>query len=226
MPGSTVMFNNVNSFYTPQPFNSIFPSYTVHHTPIRPSSRETDLTNSSGQLSGAPGGGTNSSMRHPSGGSLTGGSVGSHTPPSPEDRTSHYKHGAGSVIMERGVRGSFEQRQCSSVGSDQPTGSPGGGPPYRLQPPSPATQKSPFDMTTMGLSKSVCNYTSTSSLVISPGQFQHEQVVLFSFWFVNFNFFNFQRLVIICTASRHWQLYIAIPCLIQGVKRKEELNFP
>ena len=166
MPGSTVMFNNVNSFYTPQPFNSLFsPTYTVHHPPIRPSSRDTDMGPAAGQLgSGSSSAATNSTIRHPSGGSLTGGSVGSHTPPSPEDR-GQYKHGSSSVIIDRnsGVRNSFEQRQCSSVGSDQPSGSPGGAAYRGLQPSSPAAQKSPFDMTTMGMSKSVCNYTSTST---------------------------------------------------------------
>ena len=92
--GSTVMFNNVNSFYTPhQPFSNIFSpaaSYTVHHPAARPASRETE-----------------SSIRHPSGGS-----VGSHTPPSPEDRTS-YKHGG--VIMDRASGGR------NSLGSDQPS---------------------------------------------------------------------------------------------------------
>ena len=133
--GSTVMFNNVNSFYTPhQPFSNIFSpaaSYTVHHPAARPASRETE-----------------SSIRHPSGGS-----VGSHTPPSPEDRTS-YKHGG--VIMDRasGVR--------NSLGSDQPSQSPGTA--YRL-PPSPATQKSPFDLTTPGLGKSqtIISHTVTSA---------------------------------------------------------------
>ena len=160
MTGS-VMFNNVNSFYSPA-HNSfghslLPPSHTVHYpATVRPVS------------SRGPGDASDmvASMRHPSGGSLTGGSVGSHTPPSPEDRAGSgqgFKHTG--VIMDRGsgVRNSFEQRQCNSVGSDQPSGSPGGGPPYRLlQPPSPATQKSPFDMSTMGMSK--------SSVGISPGQ--------------------------------------------------------
>ena len=175
MPGS-VMFNNVNSFYSShQSFINHFPSYTVHHPAVRPTSRDTDLGSAAGHLGGAsaPGGtGTNNSgMRHPSGGSLTGGSGGS----SPDDRGGHFKQG--SVITDRvsGVRNSFEQRQCNSVGSDQPSGSPGsGGAPYRgvvLHPPSPSqvSQKSPFDMTTIGMSKSVCNYTSTASAFSSAG---------------------------------------------------------
>ena len=121
--GSTVMFNNVNSFYTPhQPFTNIFSpaaSYTVHHPAARPASRETE-----------------SSIRHPSGGS-----VGSHTPPSPEERRLHR----------------------NSLGGEHPGHSPGTN--YRL-PPSPATQKSPFDLTTsLGLSKSqtIISHTVTSA---------------------------------------------------------------
>merc|ERR1719244_60846 len=122
---------------------------------------------------------------------MTGGSVGSHTPPSPGDeaRTGAFK--PSSVIMERAssVRSSFEQRQPHGTTNEtvsnnnnninRQQGSPaqsGGtasgnssGPhtPYRLQPHSPATsgttgaavvnsqmpQKSPFDMTTMGMSR-------------------------------------------------------------------------
>ena len=95
--GSTVMFNNVNSFYTPhQPFSNIFSpaaSYTVHHPAARPASRETE-----------------SSIRHPSGGS-----VGSHTPPSPEDRR---------LIMDRtsGVRNSQGSDQASQLGAAAPHG--------------------------------------------------------------------------------------------------------
>ena len=160
MPGSTVMFNN--SFYTPhQPFNTLFSpsSYTVHPpATVRPTSRELDM---------APGGQGAGAMRHPSGGS-----VGSHTPPSPEERAA-YPRPSG-ALMERtgagGQRGSFEARQCNSVGSDGQAGSSPGGAGYRLlQPPSPASQKSPFDMTTMGMSKSLgSSYTSTSH-VSSPG---------------------------------------------------------
>ena len=153
MPGSTVMFNNVNSFYTPhQPFNSLFTpsSYTVHHpATVRPTSRDIDMTGGGGQGPGGPG----AAIRHPSGGS-----VGSHTPPSPEERAAYTR-----PAQAPGQRGSFEARQCNSVGSDGQAGSsPGAG--YRLlQPPSPASQKSPFDMTTMGMSKSLgSSYTSTS----------------------------------------------------------------
>ena len=133
--GGAVMFNNVNSFYSPhQPFTNIFSpaaSYTVHHPAARPPTRETEV------------------LRHPSGGS-----VGSHTPPSPEDR-SNLRHGG--VIMDRssGVR--------TSQGSDQTSQSPGTA--YRL-PPSPNTQKSPFDLTTsLGLSKSqsIISHTVTSA---------------------------------------------------------------
>ena len=145
MPGS-VMFNNVNSFYSPahQSYTLFPPSYTVHHpATVRPVTRDTEMM---------PG---HSSMRHPSGGSVTGGSAGSHTPPSPDtDRSGSFKQSG--AERSSGVRNSFEQRQCNSVGSDQASGSPGGGPPFRLlQPPSPATQKSPFDMSTMGMNKSV-----------------------------------------------------------------------
>ena len=161
MPGSTVMFNNVNSFYTPhQPFNTLpFSSYTVHHpATVRPTSRDIDMTGAGGQGAGA-------AMRHPSGGS-----VGSHTPPSPEDRA--YTRPT-QALMDRagpGQRGSFtEARTCSSVGSDGQAGSsPGAG--YRLlQPPSPASQKSPFDMTTMGMNKSLSSSYSSPSQVTSPG---------------------------------------------------------
>ena len=136
--GGAVMFNNVPSFYSPhQPFTNIFSpaaTYTVHHPAARPPVRE------------SPG----EALRHPSGGS-----VGSHTPPSPEDRSS-LRHGGG-VIMDRasGVR--------ASQGSDQASQSPGTA--YRL-PPSPNTQKSPFDLTTsLGLSKSqsIISHTVTSA---------------------------------------------------------------
>lgn len=180
LPGPSPVFNNVNSFYNPHHtgFN-IFPpsSYTVHHPASRPSSREPE-----GQ----------GSLRHPSGGSVTGGSGGSHTPPSPEENRQNmnpmpsYKQ---SVIMDRNstARTSFEQRQCNSAGSENQTqgvtqGSPapanGSAPPtpYRMQPPSPANlnmpQKSPFDMTTntMGLSKSIPNFSSSHSIIAhSPG---------------------------------------------------------
>ena len=162
MPGSTVMFNNVNSFYTPhQPFNTLpFSSYTVHHpATVRPTSRDIDMTGSGGQGAGG------AAMRHPSGGS-----VGSHTPPSPEERA--YSRPT-QALLDRAVpgqRGSFtEARTCNSVGSDGQAGSsPGAG--YRLlQPPSPASQKSPFDMTTMGISKSLGSSYTSPSQVSSPG---------------------------------------------------------
>ena len=172
MPGS-VMFNNVNSFYSShQSFINHFLSYTVHHPAVRPTSRDPDHSSTTGHLSGGSGGTVtnNSGMRHPSGGSLTGGSGGS----SPDDR-GHFKQGSAITDRVSGVRNSFEQRQCNSVGSDQPSGSPGsGGAPYRgvvLHPPSPSqvSQKSPFDMTTIGMSKSVCNYTSASAFTSTSG---------------------------------------------------------
>ena len=134
--GGAVMFNNVNSFYSPhQSFTNIFSpaaSYTVHHPAARPPTRETEA------------------LRHPSGGS-----VGSHTPPSPEDqRTTHRQ---GGVIMDRSSGGR------NSEGSEQAGQSPGTA--YRL-PPSPNTQKSPFDLTTsLGLSKSqsIISHTVTSA---------------------------------------------------------------
>ena len=184
MPGSTVMFNNVPSFYSPgphQPFNSLFTpsSYTVHHpASVRPTSRDIDM--------GVPGAGgalTSNAMRHPSGGSVTGGSVGSHTPPSPETERQSYRPGHSGVIMDRvgAQRGSFEARQCNSVGSDTGAGaggSPGAGPGYRLlQPPSPASQKSPFDMTTMGMSKSLASYTSHVSSPGAGSAFQPRPVI-------------------------------------------------
>ena len=125
--GGAVMFNNVNSFYSPhQPFSNIFSpaaTYTVHHPAARPPARESEA------------------LRHPSGGS-----VGSHTPPSPEDR------GAPGSLRQGGGR--------NSQGSEQASASP-----YRL-PPSPNTQKSPFDLTTslgLGKSQSIISHTVTSA---------------------------------------------------------------
>lgn len=140
-PPSHGVFNNVNSFYSPHHhsgFNLFSPgNYTVHHR--GPSGREVV----------EPG-------RHPSGGSVGSGG----TPPSPDQGSNTaatplpaYKQNS-SIIIDRQTVGS-----TALSGSSYP----------RPAQPSPAAstnlpQKSPFDLTTMGMSsKSVGSYSNSGS---------------------------------------------------------------
>ena len=150
--GSNGAFANANSFYNPHHTGFIFPhsSYTSGHPSPRPASREQTVGSSQE---------VNATIRHPSGGS-----AGSGTPPSPEEgrlATSTYKQSV--------IRTSTD----SAVGGHGSPATPGAPhTPYRMQPPSPANshlpQKSPFDMTTMGMSKAKPDYPHNSQNS-SPG---------------------------------------------------------
>ena len=163
-------FSNANSFYNPHHTGFIFPhsSYSSVHPSPRPASREHPAGSSLAEDANLRPQAAPENMRHPSGGS-----AGSGTPPSPEEG----RLATSGPYKQSVIRTSVDQRNCS--GSDSTQGSHGSpaaasGPltPYRMQPPSPANsqlpQKSPFDMTTMGMSKAKPDYPHTSQNS-SPG---------------------------------------------------------
>lgn len=158
-PGPNGAFGNANSFYNPYHGHQIFPnsSYSNVHASPRPSSRGTESISALSDQG---------ALRHPSGGSVG----------SPADSAGSPEEGrlANVAYKQSVIRSSIDQRNCTTA--ETAVGSPAaaGGPhtPYRMQPPSPAAsqlpQKSPFDMTTMGMSKAKPDYPHNSQNS-SPG---------------------------------------------------------